>query len=57
MTVNKKGLITLVKLWTDNLQSPEFEVRERAKDMLFGAFETPQDMIKFMNQHGIHPVK
>jgi hypothetical protein len=49
----KKGLLLLVRIWNENRKSSDQDVSERAKEMLFSAFDSPQEMIMFMKVHNI----
>jgi len=51
---SEKGFLMLVKLWNDNRKSIDYDVSERAKDMLLNAFESPQEMMLYMKKHNIN---
>ena len=54
---NKKNKLPppiLVKTWVNMMRSSEDNIaRERAKDMLLGAFEDMQSVAAYMKKHGI----
>ena len=51
--MTEKGRLMLIKLWNENSKSEDSEVKERAIEMLFGAFDSPFEMMDYLKKHNI----
>jgi hypothetical protein len=49
----KNGKLLLVKLWNENRKSTSNEVKQRAIEMLLGAFDSPEEMLLYFKKHKI----
>lgn len=46
--------LILVKTWCDMINNPENqESKEHAQTMILGAFDSPVDMMLFLNEHNL----
>lgn len=51
--LTNKGKLLLIKTWNENTKSPDKAVRDRAIEMLLGAFDTPQEMMLYFQENNI----